>query len=135
MVKMTYVIFEHCLISYIIYQWILQSKIILFLSKCLSCISVDATHFEWKCSHKKIVDGWAQLLSFSIRPILKGEELRHNYGESDLTWQKNVNILYLLYLVNYLGHHKDHLKICSLFWISICGNIVIISFKKRWSQQ
>ena len=93
----------------------LQSKIILFLSECLSCISVDATHYECKCSHKKIVDGWVQLVSFSTRPILKGEELRHNYGEPDLTWQKNVNILYLLYFVNYLGHHKDHLEICSLF--------------------
>ena len=94
-----------------------------------SCISVNATHFVSfeklvydspdyfaNAVMKKVgVVGWEVSVLFSIRPIQKGEELRYNYGESDLTWWKNVNILYLLYFVNYLEHHKDHLKIYSPF--------------------
>ena len=92
-------------------------------------ISVNATHFDSfgklvynspdyvaNAVMKKVgVVGWEHLVLFSIRPIQKGVELRYNYGESDLTWWKNVNILYLLYFVNYWEHHKDHLKICSPF--------------------
>ena len=128
-VKMTYVICEHCLTSYTIHQLMLQSKVIFFLIDCLSCINVDATHFDSfgklvndspdrftnAVMKKFFVDGWAYLVLFLIRPIQKGEELKYNYGESNLTWRKNVNILCLLYFMIYFGHHKDHLKICNIF--------------------
>ena len=57
----------------------LQSKIIVFLSDCLSCISVDATHFDSLAKlvndapdrfanavmKKIVVDGWVHLVLFS----------------------------------------------------------------------
>ena len=45
---------------------------------------------------KIVVDGWAYLVLSSTGSIEKGEELKYNYGKSDLKWRENVNILYFI---------------------------------------